>query len=277
MPPIVLAMLGVAAISHLAWNVMLKTSDDPLATAARAVTWGLLVATPVLGAVWFASGRPTPSLLAVGVAAGSGAIELLYFVFLSAAYRRGDLSTVYPIARGTAPLLAVGSGVLLLGERLAPLAWLGIVLVLAGIWFARGASASGAAAGFAFLTGVAIAGYSTLDRVGVLAAPPWLYGWVLWVFTTVYLRGALLVRPVAAPAGTPRRDVVIGVLMLGTWLLILFALSLAPLAAVAPIREAAMVLAAGWGVLRLGERSRIGLRVAGALSIAAGVVLVAVA
>jgi uncharacterized membrane protein len=79
------------------------------------------------------------------------------------------------------------------------------------------------------------------------------------------------------PGGAPRRDALIGVLMLGTWLLILFALSLAPLATVAPIREAAMVLAAGWGVLRLGERSRMGLRVAGAVAIAIGVVLVAVA
>jgi drug/metabolite transporter (DMT)-like permease len=277
MPPLVLALLGVAAVSHTTWNVLLKTSEDPLATAARAVTWGLLAATPLLGGVWLVSGRPAPSILAVGLAALSGAIELLYFVFLSAAYRRGDLSTVYPIARGTAPALAVGSGVLLLGERLAPAAWAGVALVLVGLWLARGASGSGAAAGFAVLTGIAIAAYSTVDRLGVLAAPPWLYGWILWVFTTAFLRLALVLRRRPTPAEVPRRDAVIGVLMLGTWLLVLFALSLAPLAVVAPIREAAMVLAAGWGVLRLGERSRLGLRLGGAGLIAAGVVLVAVA
>lgn len=277
MPPVVLALLAAAAVLHTSWNVLLKASGDPLATATRAVTWGFLIATPILGAVWVAAGTPLPSGLVIALAAASGGVELLYFIFLSAAYRRGDLSTVYPIARGTAPLLAVAAGILLLGERLHPVAWLGIGLVLAGIWLARGASGSGAAAGYALLAGVTIAGYSTIDRLGVLAAPPWLYGWVLWLLTTVFLRLGLLVRGGAAPSERSSRDAVIGVLMLGTWLMVLFALTLAPLVAVAPIREAAMVLAAGWGVLRLGERTRVTMRVAGALAIAIGVVFVALA
>jgi drug/metabolite transporter (DMT)-like permease len=241
-----------------------------------------------------------PSAQAVVLALASGVVELFYFLFLSAAYRRGDLSTVYPIARGSAPLLSVASGILLLGERLHPLALAGVGLVLAGIWLARAPSGSGAAVRFALLTGVTIAAYSTIDRLGVLAAPPWLYGWMLWVVTAALLWVAIAVRgarrpaasaPAAASLGSPqptaelpaapprsaRRDLVVGVAMLGAWLLILQALSLAPLAAVGPLREAAIVLTAGWGVLRLGERTRARSRLAGALAIAAGVVMVAVA
>lgn len=276
MPPVVLLLLAAGAILHTLWNVLLKTSDDPLATSTRAVSWGLLVATPLLGTVWLLAGRPLPSTGAVGLAAGSAIVELGYFVFLSAAYRRGDLSTVYPIARGTAPILSVASGVLLLGERLHPIALAGALLVVAGIWLVRGPAGSGPAVGFALLTGVAIAAYSTIDRLGVQAAPPWLYAWLLWLFTAVVLWLALLVRGGHGGVGEPRRDVVIGTAMLGTWLMILVALSLAPLAAVAPLREGAVVLTAGWGVFRLRERARAAVRLAGAAAIVAGIVLLAV-
>jgi len=294
-PLVVLALLAAAAVLHTTWNVLLKTSEDPLATATRAVSWGLLVATGRGSVQWLAAGRPLPSAQAVVLTAASGVVELFYFLFLSAAYRRGDLSTVYPIARGSAPLLSVASGILLLGERLHPLALAGVGLVLAGIWLARAPAGSGAAVRFALLTGVTIAAYSTIDRLGVQAAPPWLYGWMLWVVTAALLWVAIAVRgarrpaapappadappaaPPAAPARRAPRDLVVGVAMLGAWLLILQALSLAPLAAVGPLREAAIVLTAGWGVLRLGERTRAGSRLAGALAIAAGVVMVAVA
>jgi drug/metabolite transporter (DMT)-like permease len=293
---VVLALLGAAAVLHTTWNVLLKTSEDPLATATRAVSWGLLVATAFLGVVWLAAGTPLPSSRAIVLAVASGGVELFYFWFLSAAYERGDLSTVYPIARGTAPLLSVASGMVLLGERLQPLALAGVGLVLAGIWLARAPAGSGPAVRFAVLTGVTIAAYSTIDRVGVLAAPPWLYAWMLWVVTAVVLWLALAVRrrsaraAARAPTGnqptygaigdlraTVGRDLVLGVAMLGAWLLILQALSLAPLAAVGPLREGAIVLTAGWGVLRLRERARAGLRLTGAAAITLGVMLVAVA
>ena len=180
MPPVVLVLLAVAAVFHTLWNVLLKTSEDPLATSARGVTWGLVVATPFVAAGWWLSGTPALGLEAWVLAGASAVVELFYFVFLSAAYRRGELSTVYPIARGTAPLLAAAVGLLVLGERLEPTAAAGVGLLLVGIWLARSPARFGPAVGFALLTGVAIAIYTAIDRLGVLAAPPWLYGWVLW-------------------------------------------------------------------------------------------------
>ena len=296
MPPIVLVLLAVAAVFHALWNVLLKTSEDPIATSARGVAWGLVVATPFAAVAWLLNGTPALPADAWILAGASAVVELFYFVFLSAAYRRGDLSTVYPIARGTAPVLAVAVGLPVLGERLEPVAAAGIGLLLVGIWLARSPARSGPAVGFAVLTGVAIATYTAIDRLGVLAAPPWLYGWVLWLFTAVLLQAWLGVRGLVRPtrsepipaADLPReepapalsgrrRDLVMGSAMVVTWFLVLLALSLAPLVAVAPLRESAIVLTTGWGVLRLGERRGAPLRVAGALAIGAGVLLLALA
>ena len=293
MPPIVLGLLAVAAVLHALWNVLLKDSEDPLATASRAMGWGLLIATPLAAATWWLNGQPAIPPQVWALAAASALAELLYFIFLSAAYRRGDLSTVYPIARGTAPLIAVAIGLVVLGERLQPEGYAGIALVIAGIWLVRRPTGSGSAVGFALLTGIAIATYSAIDRLGVQAVSPWLYGWVVWIFTfvllQVWVRGSGL-RPRREPKprdaraaassvsglSEPRRAAVIGVALIGAWLLVLSALSLAPLAVVVPLRESAVVLVTGWGVLRMGEREGARLRLAGALGIVAGVILVAV-
>jgi drug/metabolite transporter (DMT)-like permease len=294
MPPIVLGLLAVAAVLHALWNVLLKGSEDPLATASRAMGWGLLVATPLAAGTWWLSGQPAIPAQVWALAGASAVAELLYFIFLSAAYRRGDLSTVYPIARGTAPLIAVAIGLVVLGERLQPVGYGGIALLIGGIWLVRRPTGSGSAVGFALLTGVAIATYSAIDRVGVQAVSPWLYGWAVWTFTfvllQVWVRGPSLFgrresRPVptrAAAAGSasglsePTRAAVIGVALIGAWFLVLSALSLAPLAVVVPLRESAVVLVTGWGVLRMGEREGARLRLAGALGIVVGVILVAV-
>ena len=121
-------------------------------------------------------------------------MEVAYFVFLAAAYRRGDLSVVAPVARGTAPLILVVVGLVVLGERLAPGATLGVAILLAGLltvqrpWrFLRGETANRAAVAFALLTGVTIACYTSIDRVGVQLAPPWLYGAILWLVAAVGL------------------------------------------------------------------------------------------
>jgi drug/metabolite transporter (DMT)-like permease len=294
MPPIVLGLLAVAAVLHALWNVLLKGSEDPLATASRAMGWGLLVATPLAAGTWWVSGQPAVPPQVWALAGASAVAELLYFIFLSAAYRRGDLSAVYPIARGTAPLIAVAIGLVALGERLQPVGYAGIALLIGGIWLVRRPTGSGSAVGFALLTGIAIATYSAIDRVGVQAVSPWLYGWAVWTFTFVLLqlwvRGSRLLRPQgsapkvsnAATAGPatglaePTRAAVIGVALIGAWFLVLTALSLAPLAVVVPLRESAVVLVTGWGVLRMGEREGARLRLAGALGIAAGVILVAI-
>ena len=132
MDPFVIALVAVSALLHVAWNVRLKTAGEPL----RAATVGMLAATvgivPAGVAAWWLTGRPALPVEGVALGLLSGVIEAGYFVLLSAAYRRGDLSVVYPIARGTAPLLAVAIGVGLFGERLGVPGSVGVVLLLAG-------------------------------------------------------------------------------------------------------------------------------------------------
>jgi drug/metabolite transporter (DMT)-like permease len=269
----------VAAVFHATWNAMLKAAEAPLALAARATAFGTLAAFPPVAALWLAQGRPGMPPIAWLIVITSAVLELLYFVALTNAYQRGELSVVYPIARGTAPLLAVLVGLLLLGERLGTPALLGIVCLLAGIWAIRRPTPASAALIPALITGVLIAAYSSVDRVGVRLAPPWLYGWFLWLFEAMLL--LLYARFRGIPGATitvePRRSLLVGVLMTTTYFMILFALSVAPLAIVAPVRESAIVLVAAWGIWRLRERRGAWLRVAGAFAILAGIALVAIA
>src|SRR4029077_4500645 len=118
MPPLAVAIVLIAAVLPAGWNVLLKTSGDPLRTAVRLQVIGSTVLVPLGIAVWLAVGRPPIEPAAVGLALISGVLETAYFICLSAAYSRGDLSLVYPIARGSAPLAAILVGVGLLGERL---------------------------------------------------------------------------------------------------------------------------------------------------------------
>ncbi len=302
MDPLIVGLVAVSAVLHVAWNVRLKTAGDPLRTA----TVGMLAATlgivPIGVAAWLVAG--SPALPAEGIVLGvvSGTVEAGYFILLSAAYRRGDLSVVYPIARGTAPLLAVAFGVVVLGERLGLIGSLGVVALLAGFlvlqrpWRAltsrrarRGRAGGGGmdpAIAFALAAGVSIATYTALDRIGTRLIDPLPYAAILWVTTSVVL--VLWVRVTGRASGSlfaggmaeARRSAVGGWLTLGAYVLILIALSVAPLSGVAPLRESATVFAAAWGSMRLGEAvtgretaRRIGasvLIVAGALALALG-------
>lgn len=205
MPPGVVALVLAVAVLHVAWNALLKTSGDTLRTAERAMIVGVAVFAPPLILAWFALGRPGLEPQTVVLALVSGILEAAYFICLAEAYRRGDLSVVYPIARGTAPVLSVALGVAVLGERLAPTGVVGVLSLLAGIllvqrpWrtvgairahLARSRATNGlpdpsaaslvGAAEFAMLTGVMIAGYSAVDAVGVRQAPVWLYAGVVF-------------------------------------------------------------------------------------------------
>jgi uncharacterized membrane protein len=291
--PLIIGLVAISAVLHVAWNVRLKTAGDPL----RAATVGMLAASlaivPLGIVAWLLDGSPAlpPEGLALGVV--SGVVEAGYFILLSAAYRRGDLSVVYPIARGTAPLLAVVIGVGLLGEQLGVAGTIGVALLLGGFlllqrpWNAlRGHRGFDPAIAFALATGVSIATYTALDRVGTRLIDPLPYAAILWVTTSVVLVGWVLT--VARDGGgvfsggaeAVRRAAVGGFLTLGAYVMILVALSVAPLSGVAPLRESATVFAAAWGSVRLGEAAsgretarRIGasvLIVAGALLLAVG-------
>lgn len=307
MPVSAIALVLVAAVLHAGWNVLLKTSVDPLLTAVRLQAIGSIVLVPIAVVAWIGLGSPAIDPAGVAIAAGSGVLEAAYFVFLAAAYRRGDLSLVYPLARGSAPLLAVIVGIVVLGERLTPLASAGVGLVLVGIlavarpWRALGEAGREhrGAIGFALATGATIAAYSAVDRVGVRILAPWLYGAFLAVFATTILGTFVLVgrrkgwlspppppQAPAAGASAPRgrwatlgRDGLAGVLSLTAYLLILFAYSVAPLAAVAPLRESAIVLAAAWGTFKLGEavgRREAAVRIGAAGLVVVGAVLIAI-
>jgi len=292
MDPFVIGLVALSAVLHVAWNVRLKTAGDPL----RAATVGMLAASvaivPVGIGAWLVAGRP--SLPGEGIALGivSGVVEAGYFILLAAAYRRGDLSVVYPIARGTAPLLAVFFGVVLLGERLGLTGTAGVGLLLAGFlllqrpWRAlrRGGSGLDPAVAFAFATGVTIATYTLIDRLGTRLIEPLTYAAILWVTTSVILVGWVRFvaggRVLSADRAETRSAALGGFLTLGAYVLILTALSVAPLSGVAPLRESATVVAAAWGSVRLGEavdRRETGRRVGASLLIVAGALLLAVA
>jgi uncharacterized membrane protein len=288
--PVVIALVAVSAVLHVAWNVRLKTAGDPL----RAATIGMLAATGVIvplgiGA-WLRSGAGPVPLDGLALGLLSGIVEAGYFVLLSAAYRRGDLSVVYPIARGTAPLLAVAIGVGILGERLGVAGTIGVLLLLLGFlilqrpWRAvRGRGGLDPSIGFALATGVTIASYSAIDRVGSRIIDPIPYAAILTATTAVVL--VLWVRLVAGGGifgggrSATRRAAVGGLLTLVAYLLILFALSVAPLSGVAPLRESATVFAAAWGSVRLGEavsRRDSGRRIGASIAIVAGALLLAI-
>jgi drug/metabolite transporter (DMT)-like permease len=235
----------------------------------------VLLVTPLVGVVWLLAGRPGLPPAGWGLAVVSGLFELAYFIFLSEGYRRGDLSVVYPIARGTAPVLAVLAGLFLLREYVTIPQLLGVFCLLAGIWAVRRPRSAGPATSWALLTAVCIATYTTVDRLGVRLGPPWLYGWAVFFTTCVFLLTWLTVktRRFELPTDWPS-TLGVGLLMTTTYVLILYALSIAPLAVIAPLRESSIVLVALWGVFRMGERDGWPLKLAGALATLAGAALV---
>ena len=302
MPTLAIALVLVAAVLHAGWNVLLKTSGDTLWTAVRLQAIGTAILLPIGIAAWLWNGMPAVSAEAFWLAIASGVVEAIYFVCLSAAYSRGALSLVYPLARGSAPLLAVAVGIGLLGERLAPGALLGVGCLLVGIllvarpWQAIQAAgrAQRRAIGFALATGASIAAYSAIDRLGVRATEPWLYGSILAVAATTFLAVAVVIgRRTGFLAPAPpsasfeqregkyvARDAAAGILALAAYLLVLTAYSIAPLATVAPLRESGIVLAAAWGSIRLGEaagRRQATYRTAAAGLVVVGAILLAIA
>ncbi len=284
---VAIALALAAAVVHATWNVLVKITGDPMRTFHRATVLVALAITPPALAAWLIAGRPDFPPSAVGFAAVSALLELAYLHLLSTAYSRGELSVVYPIARGSAPLLAVLAGLLILGERLSAAQLTGVSLLLLGILAVTLPQSSARATLPALLTGVSIAAYTAVDRVGVRMTAPWLYGWLLVVLLAVGLvisRWVLsrLARqdPHRSPAPGPqavgwRQAIVIGLFMWGGYLLVLLALNLAPLSVVAPVRETAVVGVAVWGVWRLRERRGAAMKVAGALATVVGVALLA--
>jgi drug/metabolite transporter (DMT)-like permease len=282
MSPTALLLVLLAALCHSGWNLIVKTDPRRLEIQSGALWVGALMCAPVL---YFHSpwGLPPQAWMAVVV---SAALESGYVLALSSAYAAGDMSLVYPVARGTGSVLVPPLAVLLLGERLSGQGIVGIALVVIGIFLSHGAltgwTASRAhrpALRWALLTGVLIASYSLVNKVGVALVPVPLYAFL------VFLGDAVIVRVVqwrmrAAPVF--RRDApwghmaVVGVLMMAAYLAVLMAMAHAPVSYVVAAREVSVVVAALIGVLLLRERHSL-VRVAGAVVIFGGLCAIALA
>ncbi|MFN8634035.1 MAG: EamA family transporter [Chloroflexota bacterium] len=284
MSPLALACVLLAAVSHATWNLLARRADEKLA-----FLWcGNLVASVVFAplGIWLLATHPIPPA-GWGVVGMSAVLEALYYWTLAQAYRYGELSLVYPIARGTAPILVPVLAMLFLGEHLSGLALSGIGLVVVGTVAihtrALGMPTLGAVAGvigqlgtrYALLTGLVIATYSALDKYGVSLVTPLLYGYLLFCGLTLILLPAML-RQRTAVLGEWQRHrgsiVVVGLLAPASYGLVLLALTLAPVSYVAAAREVSVVLAALLGavVLREGYGRQ---RLLGSTAIAAGLML----
>lgn len=291
MDPLALGLVLFAAMLHATWNVLLKQAGDGVRFAAVGLTATAVVVMPASGFAWVVLGRPTLSPQAIGLSLLSGAVEVAYVAFLAAAYSHGDLSTVYPLARGSAPVIAIVIGVGFLGEQLMPTAWAGVALTLLGLlviqqpWHVIARNRQNArAAAFALLTGLSIATYTVIDRIAVRTTAPWLYAATLWpacaigLWLLVLVRGRLR-KAQPAVAVDRRVAVVSGLMGFVAYSLVLAALSRAPLALVAPLRETSIILTAIWGIARLREAVRareVGVRLTGSALVLAGVAVLAV-
>lgn len=278
-----------AAFFHAGWNIMLQAKGNPLRVSARSSALSTVAWAPIVVIVWLVAGRPGFSSTAWELAIVSAILELLYFIFLSSAYQRGELSSVYALARGTAPVLAVAVGVVVLREQLSLLESIGIVALIGGMWTVRRPQAIGTATVPALLTGVSIAAYSAIDSEGARVAAPWLYGFLVWMLTALLLNAYVFgidragmrreqqaQRTSGAESSSTAEAIVIGILMTSTYLMVLIAYRLAPLAIVSPLRESAIVLVTLWGIWKSNEREQAWLRIGGAIVVATGAVLVAV-
>jgi drug/metabolite transporter (DMT)-like permease len=284
MSSLALGLVLLAAVTHASWNLLARRADEKLP-----FLWCTTLVSSVLFlplGIWLLLTQPVEPAGWAVVALSAG-LEALYYWTLSQAYRYGDLSLVYPLARGSAPILVPLLAAIFLGERLSALAAGGIGLVVIGIvtinlpslaWSgSHGLVATAGQLGtrYALLTGLVIATYSSLDKRGVALVPPLLYGYLLFVGLTLAL--VPLVRPqwdgVTREWAAHRASIVlVGVMTPTSYGLVLFALTLAPVSYVAAAREISVVLAAILGavVLREGYGRQ---RLLGSVAITSGLVL----
>lgn len=283
MSPTALLLVLLAALCHSGWNLIVKTDARRLEIQSGALVVGTLLCAPVL----FFHSPWTLSPLAWAAVAVSALFESAYVLALTSAYAAGDMSLVYPVARGTGTVLVAPLAVLLLGERPSLQGAVGIGLVVVGILLSHGALSGWAAArahrpalGWALLTGALIAGYSLVNKVGVTLAPVPLYAFLVFLADAVLVRlvqrwrgGSVPVLRRDAPWG---RIVAVGVLMMGAYLAVLVAMSQAPVSYVVATREISVVVAALLGAVVLHERHSAA-RVAGAVVIFGGLCAIALA
>ena len=279
--PVMLAVL-CGAMLHAGWNALVKSSDDKQADTALVHFLGALVALPV--ALWVGLPRPEcwPFM------AASLAIHVGYYVALAGAYQHGELGLTYPIMRGVAPLLVALGSAAIIGESPSAGAWLGIIgitvgVALVGLSHPGQALHHGKAVAFAFANAAIIASYTFVDGLGVRQAGPAVtevLSYVMWLFVLDGFPYPLLLWWRRGPQG---RQMLVdyarsrwplaalgGAASIGSYAIALWAMTRAPVASVAALRETSVLFATVLGTLMLKERFGVQ-RALGAVVIVGGV------
>ncbi|MDA0263459.1 MAG: SMR family transporter [Chloroflexi bacterium] len=283
-----LALVLLSAVAHASWNLLLKRAGDP-----EVFSWCLLVTGTVLLAPLGAALLWYNSVSLTGLWFGLATIGLHFFYFnlLSRGYATGDLSLVYPVARGMGPMLVPVLAVIFLDESIQPMAIAGIAAIVAGIytisWWGNFHQVlrspllflKSAGMRYAVLTGLTIAVYSIVDKEGVSHIQPILYMYFLTIGTAVALAPYILVHKGVDSVRKEWRAnavpiTVAGLLVFTAYGLVLTAFSLSKVSYVAPAREVGIVIGVLMGAYILKEPFGGG-RLLGSSFIAGGLALIA--
>jgi drug/metabolite transporter (DMT)-like permease len=282
----------VAGLIHASWNIAAKKAGGDVRFAAFTSAVNTLAWAPI---GWWVAREQLPSWGAREwlLVAASALIHCGYFVMLLRGYRKADLTVVYPLARGSGPLLSSFAAILLLGETISALGLTGILAVAAGVFLIAGGPSLWRGAHepaqrqrihkgmlYGVVTGAFIAGYTLVDgyAVKVLLLSPILFDYMSNLLRLVLMSPTVL-RDVPAAAALWRRQwkyaLYVGIISPMAYVLVLYAMQMAPLSHVAPAREVSMLFAALLGGHLLGEGDRLP-RALGAALIAGGVIALAV-
>jgi drug/metabolite transporter (DMT)-like permease len=262
-----------AALLHASWNAIIKFGSDKFQGMVL-----LSIAHGIIGLTMI-SIFPVPKAESWWLLAGSVVFHLMYKSFLTVAYMRGDLSRVYPIARGTAPMLVLAASLLFLPDVVAGTQVLGILFVGLGIvLMTRGVFVHGedrAMIPFALMAAVGTAGYSLFDGLGARASgdASGFVGWLFFLDASLFTLGAFLLRGRAAIPTSPRfwlLGLVGGTASVGSYWIAVVAMTLAPIALVTALREVSVLFAVLIGILFFKDKADTG------KLIAAGVIVVGV-
>ena len=262
-----LVIVLASAFLHAGWNYLLKKSDRKIVFIWWFLLLSAIIYIPML--LYFLPGVSIPPGGWFCIVA-SGLIHGVYFGCMGGAYQRGDLSLVYPLARGSGPLFVPMLAVVLLGEEIALLGGIGILFIIGGVYCVHLRSFTGAAflepfralrggaSLWALFTGLAIAFYSLVDKVGVGLVYPPVYIYIMMLVTWLVITPWVLIRERHGLKSEWRRHkgaiVVVGFLSAFTYLMILFALTMSKVSYVAAVREVSIVLSAYVGIVYLGEK-----------------------
>jgi len=270
-PASALLLALAAAVVHASWNLLLADRADIRAATAVAAGAGTLCFAPVAVLTWRLHEAALPYLIP------SAGLETLYLLLLALGYSRAAMSFVYPIARGSAPVIVLLISALALGVTVSATSAAGVVTVALGIVLVRGlrSSGSGRDLALALTTGAAIAGYTLIDQHGIRHANAISYlevdlglGACVLLGSAWHDRGGEELRAALGP-----RTVLAGIGMFASYLLVLAALRLASAAPVAAVRESGVVFATGFLFLTGRERVTVE-RLLGSVAVVAGIVLI---